>query len=311
VATIHENLTASAKRYALVAADAYVTRNYAACSLAAGIAVEHALKARLAAETPVLLAFGRSDPGWFKSARALWTYRDDADAFAAESTEVQTVAASQALDRALELDPRLRPLRSHADRVFRCRNSEAHMGLAGSEEMQAVFASCAKAMNDILGLGNEFWGDHADLVDSLLDRLASALRQRVQEKLAAARREFDRRFGNEPEEIRNGMLSLISNTRDWHVAPEALPYDCPACGSPALVEGTNSVETDWDTHTDVPSETVWLEATRLTCEACHLVLEGSEELEAAGIDPVMENEGIDAGDVYRDFEPDEDWFRDR
>jgi len=105
------------------------------------------------------------------------------------------------------------------------------------------------------------------------------------------------------------MLSLISNTRDWHVAPEALPYDCPACGSPALVEGTNSVETDWDTHTDVPSETVWLEATRLTCEACHLVLEGSEELEAAGIDPVMENEGIDAGDVYRDFEPDEDWFR--
>jgi len=57
------------------------------------------------------------------------------------------------LDRALELDPRLRPLRSHADRVFRCRNSEAHMGLAGSEEMQAVFASCAKAMNDILGLG--------------------------------------------------------------------------------------------------------------------------------------------------------------
>jgi hypothetical protein len=71
------------------------------------------------------------------------------------------------------------------------------------------------------------------------------------------------------------------------------------------------VEVEYDRHAEYPSETVILDATRLVCETCRLVLEGADELEAAGIDPEMENEGVDAGDVYADFEPDEDWLRDR
>lgn len=90
VPSIHESLTESAKRYALQAANEYVTGNYAAFALAAGIAVEHALKARIAAESPVFLATGRNDDAWFRSARKLLTYADDSAALGAASGDIQT-----------------------------------------------------------------------------------------------------------------------------------------------------------------------------------------------------------------------------
>lgn len=311
VVTISESLTASAKRYALIAADDFVSGHYAGFALASGIAVEHALKARLAAESPVFLAAGGSDARWFRSARLLWTHQDDAETFGAASADVQTITATCALDRMLVLDAKLKPLREHAERVFRCRNSEAHMGMAGAEEMAAALASCAKAVSEILDLPDDFYGDHAELVDALLDGLPTDLYQRVQLKLAAARHEFERRFGGELSSIRSTMLKVIEDSRTWRMNAEVRPYACPVCDSRALIEGTNTVETDYERHSDIPIETVWLHPARLTCEACHLVLDGTEELGAAGIDPEIENEGIDAGDVYVDFEPDEDWFRDR
>jgi hypothetical protein len=81
VPTIQNSLTESAKNYALLAANAFVTGDGAACALAAGIAVEHALKARIAAESPVFLAGGRDDATWFRGARKLLAYAEDADAF--------------------------------------------------------------------------------------------------------------------------------------------------------------------------------------------------------------------------------------
>ena len=47
------------------------------------------------------------------------------------------------------------------------------------------------------------------------------------------------------------------------------------------------------------------------CEACQLQLEGAGELEVAGIDLVMDNDSVSEGDVFKGFEPDEDWARDR
>lgn len=311
MATICEHLTESAKHYALDAANAFVTGNHATFALAAGTAVEHALKARLASETPTLLAFGGGDAGWFKSAWALWNYRDDADAFATVSTEVQTIGAKQALDRVLSVEQRLEHLRIHALRVYQYRNSQAHMGMIASGNIREVFGSCIRLINELLGGAEELWGSYTDLVDSLLDQLASELQHRVEEKLAKSRTEFERRFGKESAEIREAVLSVLSNSRDWQLTPEAFPHDCPACGSPALIEGTNSVETDWDTHSESPIETVWFTASQLRCEACHLVLNGSDELETAGVESTMVNEFVDPGDLYGNYEPDEDLFRGR
>jgi hypothetical protein len=51
VVTICDSLTASAKRYALIAADDFVAGQYAGFALSSGIAVEHTLKARIGAES--------------------------------------------------------------------------------------------------------------------------------------------------------------------------------------------------------------------------------------------------------------------
>lgn len=311
VPSIHQSLTESAKRYAFLAANEFVAGDRAACALAAGVAVEHALKARIAAESPVFLAVGRNDDAWFRSARKLLTYAEDAVAFDAVSGDVQTLGGSQALTRAFAIDSTLKPLDVHVRRVFQCRNGQAHMGMAGTEEMKVVFASCAKAVTEILGLRAEFWGPHANMVDSLLDDLATELRQRVEVKLAAARTEFERRFGSETALVRSTLIRQIESARSWQYSDEVRPYECPVCGSGALIQGTNHVEVEYDRHTDYPAETVVLDATRFVCEACRLVLDGADELEAVGIDPEMENEGVNPGDVYGDFEPDEDWFRDK
>jgi len=311
VPSIPQSLTESAKRYALLAANEFVTGNRAACALAAGVAVEHALKARIAAESPVFLALGRNDDAWFRSARKLLTYAEDAVAFEAVSDDVQTLGGSQALTRAFAIDSTLKTLDPHIRRVFQCRNGQAHMGMAGTEEMTVVFASCAKAVMEILDLRVGFWGPHASMVESLLDELATELRQRVEVKLAAARTEFERRFGSETALVRSTLIQQIESARSWRYSDEVRPYECPVCGSGALIQGTNHVEVEYDRHTGYPVETVVLDAIRFVCEACCLVLDGADELEAVGIDPEMENEGVDPGDVYGDFEPDEDWFRDR
>jgi hypothetical protein len=185
------------------------------------------------------------------------------------------------------------------------------MGMAGTEEMKVVFASCAKAVTEILGLQAGFWGPHANMVDSLLDDLATELRQRVEVKLAAARTEFERRFGSETALFRSTLIRQIESARSWRYSDEVRPYECPVCGGGALIQGTNHVEVEYDRHTDYPAETVVLDATRFVCETCRLALDGADELEAVGIDPEIENEGVEPGDVYGDFEPDEDWRRDR
>ena len=309
--SIHEGLTKSAKRYALLAAQEYVTGNHEACALAAGIATEHALKAVIAAESPVFLASGRNEDAWFRSAWKLHSYAEDVDAFDAVSGDVQTLSGRQAFTRAVAIHPTLQSLDVHVQRVMQCRNAQAHMGMRGVEDIKFVFASCTKVATEALGLESEFWGSNAMMVESLLDDLATELRQRVETKLAAARSEFGRRFGSETALVRSTVIRQIESSRSWLYSNEARPFECPACTSGALIRGTNHVEVCYDDHSDYPIEVVILDATNLTCEACRLVLDGADELETAGIDPEIENEGVDPGEIYGDVEPDEDWFRDR
>jgi len=309
--SIHESLTNSAKRYALLAAQEYVTESYEACVLAAGIATEHALKSVVAAESPVFLASGRNEAAWFSSAWRLHAYAEDANAFDAVSGEVQTLSGNQALARAIAIHPTLKSIEVHARRVMQCRNAQAHMGMRGAENMKVVFTSCIRIATETLGLQSEFWGSHAGMVDSLLDDLATELRQRVETKLAAGRAEFERRFGSESAAVRSTVIEQIERSREWRYSEEVRPFECPACGTGALIRGTNHVEADFPEHSDYPVEIVILDANRLDCEACHLSLDGVEELEAAEIDPEIVNEGVDPGDVYASFEPDEDWLRDR
>jgi hypothetical protein len=306
VASIDGNLRAAAERNAKTAVDRYVDGDFAMFAIAAGLAVELAVKFRLAQESPLYLADGSSKT-WFRHAHALWIARNDIELLPAE---VRTITAQEAFDRAVELDPIYGRIRSAFVDVMSARNSQAHMGVSGSRDVREAFAQFVRATEVLLTVSAAFWAPHEELVRTLLDNFAAAVAKRVQEKLAAARAVFERRFGGLPARLREAAIELATTTNTVPLRDDAVSATCPACSSSALLGGTNRVESI-DSHSDYPSYAVFLEADWLRCAACELRLEGAEELEEAGVEPVVENNEVDVAELFADYEPDEDYFRDR
>ena len=306
MASIDSNLRASAERNSRIALDRYVDYDIAQFAVAAGLAVEHALKFRLARESPLLLADGASK-AWLQNARELSKARDNAELL---PPEVRTITALEAFDRVVVLDPTCARIRPAVESIMSVRNSQAHMGVIGSGDVREVFAQFARAIETVLVVSGTFWAPHEPLVRTLLDEFAAAVAKRVQEKLARARLVFERRFGGLASEIRIGAIELALNTLIAQIRDDTVSVACPACSSSALLGGINRVESI-DTHSDYPGYAVFLEAEWLRCAACELRLEGEEELEEAGVDLVVENNEVDVGDLFGDYEPDEDYFRGR
>lgn len=306
MASIDVHLRQSAERNARNATEHYVDGDVAKFAVAAGAAVEHALKSRLARESPIYLAEG-SSKNWFHNARMLWNARADVKLL---PPEVRTITAQEAFDRVVELDSACAGIRTAVTDVMNARNSQAHMGLSNLDEARKVFAQFARAVETVLAVSGPFWAPHENLVRTLLDDLAAAVVKRVEEKLATARLLFERRFGTLPPELRAPAVEFAVNAQRISFLDDTLPTTCPACGSPAMLGGTNRVESI-DTHSDYPSYQIYLEAMWLRCSACALALDGEEELEAAGVDLVLENNEVDLADLFGDYEPDEDYFRGR
>lgn len=306
MASIDGNLRAAAERNAKSATDWYVDGDIAMFAVAAGLAVELALKFRLAQESPLYLADGSSKT-WFRNARALWVARNNAELLPAE---VRTITAQEAFDRVVELDPTCGRIRTAFADVMSARNRQAHMGVSVSGDVREVFAQFVRAIETVLAVSGVFWAPHEELVHTLLDDLAKAIAKRVQEKLAAARAVFSRRFGGLPSPLREAAIELALNAQHVPLRDDTLSATCPACGSSALLGGTNRVESI-DSYGDYPAYAVFLEAEWLRCAACDLRLEGEEELDEAGVDPVVENNEVDVADLFGDYEPDEDYFRGR
>ena len=307
MASIDGDLRVSAERNSIIATDRYVDGEVAQFAVAAGLAVEHALKFRLAQESPLYLADGGSSKAWFQNARALWNARNDAELLL---PEVRTISAQEACDRVVVLDPTCGRIRNAVHDVLSARNNQAHMGVTGPGDVREVFAQFARAIETVLVVSGPFWAPHEELVRTLLDEFAAAVAKRVQEKLARARLVFERRFGELASEIRSGAIELALNTLTGQIRDDTVSVPCPACGSSALLGGINRVESI-DSHSDYPAYAVFLEADWLRCAACELRLESEEELEEAGVDLVVENNEVDVGDLFSDYEPDEDYLRGR
>jgi hypothetical protein len=132
-----------------------------------------------------------------------------------------------------------------------------------------------------------YWGRFIDLVETALKENVEQARVRVEGKITVARDEFARRFAEVDETTRKALLTAIEASYDTD-AWELELLECPACETMALVSGTltEDYDEDWDHHERVlvgVHVIVMLAPTGLTCRACHLELDGRDEMNAAGM----------------------------
>jgi hypothetical protein len=273
--------------------------------LHAGTALEHLAKAVLARRHPSLIVASND----FES---LLHACGESTAARRPRSKMRTINAAEAIGRASRFVPTVEALVPDIELLILVRNGVAHLGAASSDDAEDVLAPYLKASEELRAALDmdraTYWGEFVDLVDSALKENTEKARLRVETALAIARQEFEKRFGELDTPTKQGMLRVI----EAGYAPEKYDeqlLDCPACGTPALAFGSVKVEMDedWDHHervligvhgyfTFIPN--------RLRCSACGLVLDGRDELDAAGIAEPWQLEDVDEREF---FGGDEEW----
>jgi hypothetical protein len=295
-----EALAKTAQKYARRAVSSFIDNDHNDFYLAAGVALEQALKARLAREDVLFIAPANE----FRSAVALQRTADD---FKLLPFGTRTVGGADAVARVTILDRSFLPHSETALQILKFRNGEAHIGAPGSTEHQKMFGGFLAALTTLVGTPNdEFWGHHVDLVRVALDKNAAQVAKVVAQKLAVARGIWRQRFESLDDEQRKGLLALIEQQADAESSEEALRRECPACSGPAVLYGDNSVEFDIDVDHrsgDIIGGGPFLEfrATDLRCKACNLTLASEEELDATDIETVFPNDEVDSDELLREY----------
>lgn len=294
---IASSLAASAGRYARLALSEYAGNQSELFLLHAGLAIEHALKAKIARENAALLAPAKN----YEAAIALGRASDD---MARLPRLTKTIGAMDALAIAIVIDPSLKGPTNGVKALFEHRNGEAHMGHSGIECSRAEVADFLRAINALLRTDQDkFWDHNHQLVKDLLDERLEEAAAAVSLKVAAAKIRFQTRTGHLDPATLEGYLRMLELDRDKHLGDESMPLECPACGSPATLHGSNHLEFDVEVDRDGTQSAhyrVEFHADSLECGACSLFLSSEEELTLAGIDVVMDNDDVDPADHLGD-----------
>ena len=302
-ASLRHSLALSAEKYCKRALAAFVSDEDSDFFLFAGIAVEQALKARLAGENAAYLAPDRH----FRSTVALTRAAKDIESLPAGT---RTVGGAEAFRRAVEVDAALKAHEHAVPELLAFRNGEAHLGMIDASKRRAAAVSFFRVINARLKKKpGSFWGPHQGLVKTLLDEDAEATAQAVAIKLSAARVRLDelRALGDQFEYVRASAERLMQVKQD----DRSLPRSCPVCGAEALLVGTNDVvfsmeEDDWE----LSRPEVHLFASRFRCDLCGLDLSGHEEIDEADLPSIVANAALNPED-FMDLEPEEDELRGR
>jgi hypothetical protein len=253
--------------------------------LHAATALEHLAKAVLATRHPSLIAVAARDN--FDSLLRLVGEAQRATV----GSRIRTIGAKEALDRATRYAPECATLKKDLELLIWVRDGIVHLADASAATVGEVLVPYLKASEELREAlkidRSEYWGGFTDLVDSALREHVEQARLRVEGALAVARTEFARRFAEVSEETKVAMINAIE------VGYSPMRYEeqllaCPACETLALVSGTLTEEydEDWDHHEGVlvgVHLAVLFIPYGLSCRACHLELNGRDEMDAAGI----------------------------
>lgn len=298
--SIVQSLGDAATRYAHRAVESFVGHELTDFYLSAGIALEQAMKTRLARENIAFIGPDRA----FKSTAALWKAQHDVGQL---PIGTRTVGGAEAFDRVKYLEPSFARHKTVVEDVLRFRNGEAHIGAPGSTDHRVAFVAFLTALSELLRVSMEaFWGEHAEFVQVLIDETAAELDKRVREKVARGRLVFKERYSKLGAEQREALLRLVEQETRQQLSDRVLERNCPVCSSPCLLSGDNNVEfeLDWDHREDVATGGrvyVDFHAHSLKCRACDLELDGEDELKVARVETVLVNDVVDLDEYMREY----------
>jgi len=289
------HLAETAQEFFSLAMRAYAEEKYIGFYLNGGICIEHLLKARLSDTHPVLIA----DPKNFETMLVL--VQSGVDSLPVPT--IRTIGLSECLTRCSSLVASVARLRGDVKCVADYRNGAAHVGLVDPAEVRADLLAVLRMIDAVIvdmNYGRErFYTDHLDAVDIHLDDGRSHVDGKVATAIAVARDEFHRRYAhNLPGP--NVTDSLNANELNWL---DRQLYDCPACGSDAILSG--DLVPEWsaenEENRDNPASRlkVYFLPSDFSCKICGLELRGSE-LTAADIPDEI---------ILDDVDP-EDWLED-
>jgi hypothetical protein len=208
-------------------------------------------------------------------------------------------------------------MREDLDLLVQSRNGAIHIGEASGRLAERSLVSFLRASRQLLGEGGweegPYWGKLRQFVDTRLAESAGDARNRVATLLATAQVEFDQRYSRLDDETRKAVMSTIVATYVKGSDDDQF-VTCPACQTETLASG--SLEVEWkpeyerDELGDPIASDIFPEVTffpgHLQCRACGLVLDGEEELVAAGVPESIELMDFDSEKLYREFWSDDE-----
>jgi hypothetical protein len=306
---ISDDLLESAETFGRSGLKALAAGDVAVFLLHAGTALEHLSKSFLASLHGSLIA-RKGDFDSLLHLSGLSRYAGT------KASEMRTITLTDALERAGQIVPEVGNLKVSLRPLADARSAVAHAALVDPGAAERTVVPFLRACDLLLAAMEReraaFWGDLLEVVDAREAASAEIATVRALEKLAAARAEFVARHGGLADAGREALVLAIAGS----YAPEKYEQTllaCPACSTPALVEGTISVdwEPDWD-YADgesyiagaYPEVTIFPQT--LECRACGLHLEGEAELAAAEVPHSWKLEDVDPDDFQ--IEVEEGWL---
>ncbi len=273
-----------------------------ACLANLGIALEHLMKAVLAAEHPLLLVGDKR--GEIDLAGMVWGL---GKAQVADAAPDFTISATEAARRCSALVPGLAAVGLRP--VLDARNGVVHVGVARERDanrLVGVVAAAADLLLPRLGATTaQLWGNYRDAAVGRLDENRTAAAHRAADKVAAARASWESaalRLGDA------GVAYLQKLADDRAFADDEEPVECPVCGTQAVASGDISVTEEPEYGHDGPDWYVeavslipHLHVNNVRCSACGLDL-NDDEVAGAGLDMVMDSDAEVNDREYWDFD---------
>ncbi len=300
--SLRARLGRTALQHSHAALDAYRREEYETFYVEAGIALELAMKAKLAGVSPYLLA--ADGYGWFMHGHRM--ARGDTILPGPKS-----VSAKDAMERLRAIDADLvTGIAAQITETIDRRDQSVHMGAYSrptDDELLTHAAVFVEAVNGLtLQAPSDFWEDLTELATELVAKERDVVRLRVLKSIADARTRLATLSQEERDMFEETELTYFQDHQEEQ--SQLVVISCPVCGRAALVNGelTDDGEPIWERGERDPIGWAYDINTILTgfdCKVCRLVLDGADEIAAAGLPAKVSN---DHADPHRLYEPDPD-----
>lgn len=222
-------------------------------------------------------------------------------------SEIRTIGGKDVVNRCCQIVPTLKEYRTSLLLLSDIRNGLVHLGryeLSVQKKIEVQYFKYLLAMLNELGVTPEdFLERFEDTINSIVEESVSQSEIKVSRLIHDAKTYYEERFdGVDPAIKEMTIRNIVENI--WLFEYEEERVECPACGNFAVVKGHSEFK-EWDVEEDDEGIPNWFPIVELftdefECRACRLKLEGSEELDAAGIPSVIEIDNADPAD-FQDY----------